>query len=206
MQLWKPPRKRVSVSTILVLVDPVLESEVIANLEKHEGREPCPYLDTANPPVVSCGCGHALFTSQSAAALPFRRTFDGELADAATVTTVWAGLKYQAYPPMVHSNATIFLNDSDIDAIMISDLWHFDPTMYSTFPEFNSYPITARVALYDMIFQCGSFGGWPHLKAAVLAKNWPEAARQCYRPQAGKERNDDTYNQFMQAAGVLVKG
>jgi GH24 family phage-related lysozyme (muramidase) len=181
-------------------VDPVLESDILSLLEKHEGIRSWMYLDSANPPVVTTGCGHAIFKSSDAAALPFRKIKDNLPASPQEIIAVWSRLKYQTGSPKIEEDRSLFLLEHDIESLAMKDLARFEPLMDRTFPSFNQYPEEVKSALYDIIWQCGSFVKWPKLTAAVKAQNWEEAARQCYRPQASASRNQDTKDLFLAAA------
>lgn len=158
------------------------------------------YIDQNAPPVVTCGIGHALFKSTDAIALPFHRSIDGVKADPSLIAVIWSKLKYQPPPYKTMHDISLVLSDDAIDALAIQDATRFEPIMSRTFPSFGMYPEDVQLALWDMVWQCGSFVKWPNFTAAVKSSNWEEAARQCNRPQASKSRNDDTRALFLAAA------
>lgn len=171
---------------------------ILTMLTRHEGFEPGMYLDGDNN--VTIGIGHLLAKSIDAATLPFYRISDSTPAGSSAIVNAWAKLKYQTAPPKTLKDKTLFMRDGDINALAMKDMFRFQPTLDETFPVFEDYPQQAQCAIWDMIWQLGSFGQWPKFVAAVKAKNWEEAARQCYRKNAGMERNQDTKDLFIAAS------
>ena len=159
------------------------------------------YLDLNSN--VTCGVGHLLARSQDASILRFRRMSDKRLATPQQIIDVWSKLRYQSGTPKTEYDKSLYLLEADIEALMMQDLARFQPIMDKTFPAFDSYPQDAQCALWDMIWELGSFVKFPKFVAAVKALNWEEAARQCYRPQASPTRNKDTQDLLLSAVPAI---
>ena len=182
-------------------MDTVLENDILSMLEKHEGCVSWMYADSNNPPVPTCGIGHAIFRSQDAAVLPFRRMSDQRPATAQEIISVWSKLKYQSGSVKIKADKSLFLLENDIESIAMKDLSRFQPIMDKTFPVFDSYPQSVQLGLWDMVWQLGSFIHFPKFVAYVKLQDWTGAAEQCYRPAASATRNADTKKLFLDAIG-----
>ena len=180
-------------------MDPVLTTDIIELLERHEGVRSYMYLDTVG--VVTTGCGHAIFRSQDAVVLPFRRFKDNLLATPQEIITSWSRLKYQTGIPKLQADKSLYLTEPDIESLIMKDLSRFQPIMDKTFPAFDSYPQSVQLGLWDMVWQLGSFIHFPKFVAYVKLLDWAGAADQCFRPAASATRNADTKQLFLDAIG-----
>ena len=180
-------------------MDPAL---VIPRLESFEGRVPYLYLCTGGE--VTVGIGHAIQTA--AGALQLTWSIGGRPATAAEIQSDYArvaaagkGLAAKAYAPLTACR----MADTDIDALVISDVHNFEISLAAALPNWRAYPAPAQAALFDMAFNLG-LGGlkkFPHLLAAVDAGQWEVAAAQCHRQGIAEIRNQQTADLFRQAAG-----
>src|SRR5690348_8109862 len=168
-----------------------LQKAVLANLEKHEGRTPYIYPDSKGNPTV--GVGHLLATPQAALMLPFVEAGTTLAAPPTRILTAWKFVKE-------HRTAyrEIRLLDSDIDALTLTDLRTFEPVMQRTFHA--TLPLPVATALWDMLFNLGSFEKFPQLVSAVHTADWSRAAEECVRRDVGDTRNKDTQALFLGGA------
>ena len=168
------------------------KQKLIVMLSAHEGRKAWMYPDTANN--VTVGVGHLLATAGAALQLGFSDA-RGEAAMEDDVTNGWNYVKTsnQEYKLLT-------LTDSQIDNLLMGDVACFYHVLIQTFPAFETYPEPAQLALYDMVFNLGSFRAFPRFGAAVLNRNWASAAAECQREGIGAARNQDTKNQFLECA------
>jgi len=166
-------------------------------LHKHEGCEPCMYLDTRGN--VTVGVGHLCATSSEAARLPFVLA-SVKPASVEQINFGWASLRYQSKPPKLTRYTNLFLLKENIDDLLEDDLDRFNGVMVDTFPDLNSFPMSAQTALWDMVFNLGCFGKFPKLVLAVNSKDWLTASRECLRVGISKQRNIDTQNLFEENA------
>ena len=69
----------------------------------------------------------------------------------------------------------------------------FESELKRVYPEFSTYPIEVKFALFDIIFNVGMTDlntRWPSLKKAVKARDWIQASTESSRkPPISEERN-----------------
>lgn len=182
---------------------PEFQKKLTDLLSLNEGREKWMYLDSNR--FITIGVGHALFTSSDAVRLPMRVSATGQSATRQQALYAWTALKYQQGDNPVKFHKSLFMEESDIDGLLLFDVNRLYPELIHTFPSFESYPEPARLALYDMVFNLGSFRKFVHFTPAVLAEDWDTAARECVR-KVGAERNQRTIALFRQSAASQQTG
>lgn len=100
----------------------------------------------------------------------------------------------------------LVLANFDIDSYARRRIGEFITQLRVAFPEYDSYPYDAQVALLDIAFNTGSVSParWPLLTAAVRHRDWREAANQSHRrtDQIGSDRNEVTRQRFLSAAAA----
>jgi GH24 family phage-related lysozyme (muramidase) len=168
--------------------------KVISNLAKHEGRKARMYPDTVG--VVTVGVGHAIFNPQQALALHFSEL--GYLnARPSTILADYAMVKNHLIKV-----GNLILSEAAQDAVLAEDLKVTEKRLLEALPAALSFPETAQIALFDLVFNCGELTEqkWPHFLAAVRAGDWKGAAAHCNRPQVSVTRNADTKEQLLDAA------
>lgn len=173
-------------------------TELARSLEAVEGRVPHMYLDTGNPPWVTCGVGHRLATVGEALALPFTSPLS-VAQDFARVSAAPRGMRESAYAALCVSR----LEDDAIDALLAADVQRKLLEIRARFPQFDSWPDSAQLAFADMAFNLGVGGiehKFPRFTAAVDRCDWATAALECKRPQLAAERNERTADLFRSAA------
>lgn len=171
---------------------PELFDRVSKILGTHEGRVLSMYRDTKGN--VTYGVGHASFCAADAAKRVWWKAVD-VLATAEEVAREWDWVKRRQL-----LRGRLFLSYEETDVILLDDLAVFEKRMGETFPDQSTYPQPALVALYDIIFNCGSFEKWPRLVAAVRSKDWKTAAAQSNRPEVSAQRNKDINDLFLLAS------
>ena len=144
-----------------------------------EGLTTWMYLDTANPPVVTCGIGHALFTLEDCLALPWDQP-------EATVRYDYRGILGK--PPGYKAGWYEQFTTSRLPEIFIRELVERDidrqvKILRSHFPQFRDYPEPVEEALSDMAFNLGGNfpRSWPQFSQAVRNEDWTRAAAECHR-------------------------
>jgi GH24 family phage-related lysozyme (muramidase) len=178
------------------------EADVLARLEKFEGRVPHMYRCTGGE--VTIGIGHAILAAADAAQLSWNLAGQPAppprvQADYAAVAAADKGLVATHYAGLTECR----MNDADIDRVAASDIQRFIALLQQALPNWNSYPAPAQAALFDMAYNLG-IGGlkkFSHMLAAVDAGDWATAAAQCHRQGIGDQRNQETAALFLQAAG-----
>jgi GH24 family phage-related lysozyme (muramidase) len=164
------------------------------------------YLDTKDN--VTVGIGTLLATSDSAAALAFRRRDTGELATEAEIRAEFnlidGMLGSQEQGAEYYRDFTsLYLPQDEIDVLVIEHMRGDFKALLRLFPYFGDYPQPAQIALWDMIYNLGPAKlrrEFPLMRQAIQDGNWEEAARQSHRGDIGESRNDHVRDLFMEAA------
>jgi len=151
-----------------------------ALIEAHEGRVSFMYCDTAG--IVTVGVGHAVFTADEASRLRFHHRTGIAPASPAEISDEWARVKSIRLGPCQEGLAALFMPDDNITGLLYEDLARFTQTISQELPHFAALPDDARLACFDIAFNCGSLHGWPKLRAAIAERDWASAARECFRP------------------------
>jgi hypothetical protein len=162
-----------------------------------EGETTWMYLDTADPPVVTCGIGHALFILEDCLALPWNQP-------AATVSHDYRGIAGK--PPGYKAEwyrrfTTARLTDIFVCELLEQDIERQVRILRGQFPHFKDYPAEAQEALSDMAFQLGGNfpKTWPLFSRAVRNEDWKQAAASCHRKGISEKRNKETMELFLSA-------
>jgi GH24 family phage-related lysozyme (muramidase) len=173
------------------------QGDVIARLEKFEGRVPYMYRCTGGE--VTIGIGHAIPSGADAAQLTWATSADQVAAGYAAVAAQQKGLVATHYAALT----TCRMNDDAINQLAASDVIKFTSLLAAALPNWNSYPAPAQAALFDMAYNLGVGGllKFHNMLAAVDAGQWETAAQQCHRMGIGDDRNQETAALFRRAAG-----
>lgn len=166
---------------------PQLFKLVSENLARHEGRKLTMYLDTVG--VVTCGIGHALFTPMEAVKLSWYKEH-GVLANRQDILNDWERVKARC------GGSRLMMHFEETDRILEADLVRFEKVLRAELPDLDSYPEPVQVALFDIVFNCGSLKEWPRFTAAITQRKWMRAASESRRPQVSNDRNNDTHLQL----------
>ena len=177
---------------------------VAARLRRYEGSVPYMYKCTGGE--VTVGVGHAMQSAAEASALAWviggGPAADTVAADYGRVSAAPKGMVAGFYASLTQCR----MGDSDIEALVESDIVSFEGQLRRALPRWDSYPETVREALFDMAFNLG-LGGlmkFPAMLKAVDAGDWATAAAQSHRLGIGDERNRETANLFQQGAATAA--
>lgn len=179
---------------------------VIADLAESEGNIDHMYLDTRSK--VTVGQGTLLETVGEAVELPF--LFRSSRSPA-TEDDIRA--EYEILDAMVNSEGNsaeyyeqftlLVLGQATIEALVREYLRENFVGLLKIFPGFGNFPVSAQVAIWDMVYNLG-LGGFkekfPKLQDAVRAGDWATAAEESERSGIGQDRNDYVYDLFTEAA------
>ncbi len=99
----------------------------------------------------------------------------------------------------------IRISEAEAELKALADMHDFLRILRSPnyFPDFDTYPVTAKMGILDMAYTLGAFGtrtGYPRFTAAVRRRNWKLAAQHSHRPQVSGKRDAIVRNWFKQAA------
>jgi GH24 family phage-related lysozyme (muramidase) len=170
--------------------------DVVARLEKFEGRVPYMYLCTGGE--VTIGIGHAIPSPADAGQLPWQTSPASAQSDFAAVAAASKGLVAAHYSSLT----TCRMNDDAISQLAAADVQRFTGLLAANFTNWNNYPAPVQAALFDMAYNLGVGGlkKFHNLLAAVDAGDWETAAQQCHRMGISDTRNQETAALFRQAA------
>jgi SPP1 gp7 family putative phage head morphogenesis protein len=177
-----------------------------ADIGRWEGNVDYMYLDSVGN--VTVGKGKLLQDATSAADLPFRYRGSDELATEEDIRAEYdriAGLFGDGghTADYFEQFTDLYLPQSDIDHLVTEHMrGDFEPLL-RMFPGFGNFPLSAQIALWDMIYNLGPSNlrtGFPRMRQAILDGDWEEAARQSHRRQPSEERNQYVFDLFMDSA------
>ncbi len=177
--------------------------ELKARLRQHEGVVPHLYLDTLG--LVTCGVGHMIPNANAMAGVPMVQPGGAE-ASLVDKVTEWYRVKHlepARLPAYYAANTTLRMTPEAITDLQDSDVAAFQQALRSLLPGFDQFPEPAQEALLDMAFNLGAKGlvdKFPHLIAAVNARDWQTCAAQCHRAGIQEWRNVATSELFGRAA------
>lgn len=175
------------------------------DLEAWEGNVDHMYLDTRG--FVTIGKGKMLPDADTAIALPFRNRATKVRATSAEIRAehdLIVGMEASQtrgstyYEPFT----TLYLTQVDIDKLVADHVRGDFEALLKQFPGFGNLPLTAQIALWDMIYNLGPTGlaEFTMMRQAILNSDWEEAARQSRRIGPSDERNQYVFDLFMDAA------
>jgi len=156
------------------------------------------YLDTADPPVVTCGIGHALFILEDCLALPWNQPKTVVQRDYQTIAGKPPGYRAEWYRQFTTARlAEIFVRD-----LLERDIERQIKILRCHFHRYRDYPEPVQEALGDMAFQLGGNfpRTWPQFSQSVRNEDWARAAAYCHRKDISDQRNRDTSALFLAAA------
>jgi GH24 family phage-related lysozyme (muramidase) len=174
-------------------------------LKGYEGNVPHMYLDSRG--LVTVGAGFLIRTAQDAALFTFWKNQLGvsqaQKATSDEIAKEWAAVKAKPYPHLADYYrvcTTMAMSQPDIDAQLTKNISRFEAQARQLFPEWDSFPSAAQLALLDMIYNLGSLTAFPALVGSATKKDWASCANQCHRVGPSQQRNDDTKNRFLAAS------
>jgi hypothetical protein len=161
------------------------------------------YLDTASPPVVTCGIGHAMFAIEDCLALPWDQPPDAVRQDYQTVVGKPPGYRAEWYGQFTTSRLT----ESFARELLEWDIERQVKILRGQFPRYKGYPEPVQEALADMAFQLGGKfpRTWPQFSQSVINEDWVQAATCCHRKDISEQRNRDTAALFLAASQTDTK-
>ncbi|MET1257381.1 glycoside hydrolase family protein [Aliikangiella maris] len=173
-------------------------------MEKYEGKINYMYLDSKG--YVTVGVGHLIKDLASAQKLNFKKS-NNMPASKDEIKADYEAVKKQPKNRLASfykKQAKLNLSDLDINTLTNKHIDSFESELKRIFPDFTTYPIEVRLALFDIIFNVGMTdlnNKWSGLKKAVKAKDWSEAAKESNRKSPiSAERNKYVKDLFEKAA------
>lgn len=170
----------------------------LKQIEAFEGRVAWLYLDNAQTPNVTVGVGCLVPSVSNARELNFVRCADGEKATDVEITTdFFRVISMRGSLPARCYKGTLYLADSDIEALALGRLRSNVDALPDLFDGFVSYPLPIRMCLMDLAWNLGINGlrKWANLRIFCGRRDWASAAGSCtvanpYGALGRKARND----------------
>jgi GH24 family phage-related lysozyme (muramidase) len=177
--------------------------EVLTDFENWEGKISHMYLDTKG--LVTVGIGKMLPNIAAAQELDFVRRADAVAATAEEIAADFSAVSAQAAGKIAgtyRKYTSLDLPDEAIGDLLKTVVEGFENDLEQSFAGYDSYPLPAKRALLDMIYNLGLDGllKFKKMKASVEAGDWTTAAAQCHRNGPSDERNNWTRDLFLDAA------
>ena len=173
-------------------------------IKENEGSIAHMYLDTAGK--VTVAVGQMLATAAAAEGLTFNRRDNGNRATAAEIGQDYESVARQTLgrPASFYKQFTkLDMPEDAIDELLDKRIDEFESDLRGDFPEYDSYPDTAKLGLMDMVFNLGHAGlisKFPTFTQAARAQDWRTCAKECRRRGISDARNDMTKQLFEDAA------
>lgn len=192
------------------MLDSDLLKAVRADLDQWEGYFAWMYLDSNG--LVTVGYGTMLPDARAAAKVPFYHK-TGPVATAAEITAafdlVHSGAAKQKLAAAKHKFSAQHYADTDdlvitqaTASLLRDDHISQDYTaLQAIYPGFDKYPLAARVALFDMIYNLGpgrqktrhhranGLRAYGRMNSAIAAGKWDDAAKYSHRTGIQDDRN-----------------
>lgn len=175
------------------------------DLKVQEGQVLFMYLDTASPPKVTVGIGNMLPDVAAGQALPFINTETNAPASPAEIEHAFktvAAMKGSQAAGKYKQAPSIELTEKTAKDLALSRVTkEFIPLLARHFAGFDDYPLPARRALLDMIYNMGwssrdgkhgliTFGT---LRRAAEAGDWKTASLHCHRKDTAPNRKKPSH-------------
>jgi hypothetical protein len=152
-----------------------------------EGVVPSMYLDTHDPPLVTCAVGILIDPVSLALSLPWKRDADGQPATQEQIRSAWSLLK--SHPEYAHRSTAsaraltkLHLDEAAVAAVVAKKLSDNQAFLVARhFPLFERFPADAQMGILSMAWAVGADfpRKFTYFKAAVLAGNWLTARDEC---------------------------
>ncbi len=180
-----------------------VKSKVSKKIEKYEGRYNYLYLDSLGK--VTVGIGHLIVNRSAIASVNMYTVKNNQPMKLATLTE-----KQVEYDTIAKQNKNykaswykqhtkLVMKDVDINAQRDEHIRTFYKELTRYYKKnngfnsnFDSFPINAQIALFDMIFNLGLTklkNKFTKFNDAIKKEDWATAAKQSNRPQVGGLRN-----------------
>lgn len=164
------------------------------------------YLDTVGK--VTVGVGNMLPNAAAAQLLGFLQRGDDTAATRDQINNEFAFILRQKMgrPAGSYEQYTkLYLPEDAIDRLLAARIVTFESGVRADFPQYESFPPAAKLALMDMVFNLGNRGlvtKFPSLARAAKNQDWAECAAQCQRKGISEQRNAEVRELFLSVQKV----
>lgn len=198
------------------MISPILMQQIRTDLVTWEALLPFMYLDSEG--LVTVGCGTMLPTAALAGQLSFFHEKTLKLATSAEVEHHWnelhkGSLTQKAKAPKDKFSSQHYSKSSDLrisrstaDQLRDDHIRHDYDSLKQIYPDFDDFPDTAKLALFDMIYNLGAGRGatkqhratglrqYMMMNKAINAGEWTLAASHSSRRGIAAARNRMVHN------------
>lgn len=156
----------------------VVREQFLAFTEPLEGGVPYLYADVRG--LITIAYGNLVDPLSTALGLPLMHA-GGVAATAAEITAAWLAVKGD---PRAASRGhlyargltTLRLTREGMASLALGVLDRNDAAALKRFPDWESYPACAQLALHSLWWACGSAAHFPKLYSACVARDWDAAS------------------------------
>jgi hypothetical protein len=146
--------------------------------------------------LVTIAIGDLIDPVELALGLPFVHA-DGSPASHAEIAAAWHAVKSDPRGPHLGWRytaqlTTIRLTDEGVSEVVARKLDQNEADLRRRFPDFEEWPADAQLATHSMAWACGSGFRFPKLAAALLARDFETAARECHIDTDGPDHIPNT--------------
>ena len=202
--------------------DEWMDDDLKSWIKESEGTSDHMYKDSKG--YVTIGHGHMIPDANAAKSIPFRfDSRDGRYATSSEVESAFGKVsnskkrnnsKEGFSPDSNREFDKIYLDEDEKDRLFQSDMKSSVSELYRRKDmKFDSYPNSAKKALFDMQFNMGSLnfsrvkpdgsGGfkpaWPKMFDAMEKRDWKAVSKESHRVDVSEGRNQRTRELFMSA-------
>ena len=215
-----PPHVAAPGKSRYVSTQPLDFVALYGDIQRWEGVVTFMYLDTAKPPCVTVGTGNMLPDIPAAQALPFLNTDTGQPATKDEVARAFhavAAMKGGMRAKNYKQKLSIEITDAKAKELALKRLkTEFIPKLRQLLNGFDGFPLPARRAFIDMVYNMG-IGGPAHidkkgknhkasglfsfrsLRAAAGTGDWLTASLHCERRNPDKNEHTAKRNAWTKA-------
>ncbi len=165
--------------------------------EHFEGVVRTPYADILN--LITVAIGDLIDPIESALSLPFNVRGTQTPATREQIAAAWHAVKND--PKCAHQGwryaaslpgNQVELSDEGVKEVVERKLQQNEEALAKRFPDWNDWPADAQLATHSMAWACGAAFRFPKLTAALLARDFAEASRQCHIDTDGPDHIPNT--------------
>jgi GH24 family phage-related lysozyme (muramidase) len=181
---------------------------LVDHLKRSDVENFVPYMYLDEKGNVTVGIGLLLETVQEAISLPFVERGPTKRAHPKHIENAYNKVKaaqrdkvWPFYKPLTHID--ISLADATTLTLDFINKVLVEIRSAAVYPEFDSFPVPAKMAILDMVYTTGSgkiVTKWPRFTAAVRRRNWKQAFQEATDrvDSAGRQKQLEIW--FTQAA------
>jgi GH24 family phage-related lysozyme (muramidase) len=198
-------------SRLMLPSKPAINPGVFLRHLKHPDVENyLPYMYRDSEGNVTVGIGHLLPTASDAKNLNFFTRAPNVAAEDLDIERAFnrvkkAPLPFDTVATAFERFSNIRISEAYANTLALDEMDEFQRILRTNahLPEFETYPIAAKMAILDMAYTLGAKGmreGFPVFTSAVRRRNWKLAAQESHRKQPSAQRNQIVWDWLQQAA------